>query len=309
MYAFLNSLWAVIGLPMGLMSFMYYLFKCSHRIDLKNKVVFITGASSGLGEACAEAFYEAGCKLVLSGRKVQPLMDLKDRLLQKNIPGSSSPAIVTIDLENLLSIASKMNQVVAAFGRVDIIINNAGQSYRGKANDTKLDVDVKLMNINYFGQIEITKAILPHMIQQQYGHIVAISSVQGKISIPHRSAYAASKHALQAYFDCLRAEVAQYNISVCVVSPYYISTNLSLNALTGDGSSYGKVDTTTKSGLKPEYVASEIVKCVTRKVDELILAPFHVQLAICLRTLAPWLFFQIMASRAKKESAQYSKNS
>ncbi|CAG5131390.1 unnamed protein product [Candidula unifasciata] len=304
----LNSIWAVIGFPVGLMSFIYYLYKCRHRMDLKNKVVFITGASSGLGAACAEAFYEAGCKLVLSGRKVQPLMDLKDRLIKKNIPDRSTPAIVTIDLENLPSIASKVNQVVAAFGHVDIVINNAGQSYRGRAEDTKLDVDIKLMNVNYFGHIEITKAILPHMIQQQGGQIVVISSVQGKISIPHRSAYAASKHALQAYYDCLRAEVAQYNIGVCLVSPYYINTNLSLNALTGDGSSYGKVDTTTKAGLTPEYVASEIVKCVTRKVDELTLAPLHVQLAICLRALAPWLFFKLMAIRAKKESAQYSKN-
>uniref|UniRef100_A0A0B7ASF9 Dehydrogenase/reductase SDR family protein 7-like n=1 Tax=Arion vulgaris TaxID=1028688 RepID=A0A0B7ASF9_9EUPU len=304
----LNPLWAVIGFPLGLVSYLYYLFNRKLDIDLKNKVVFISGASSGLGEACAEAFHTAGCKLILSGRKVQPLMDLKDRLTKKNISGYT-PAIVTIDLDNLSSIANKMNQVISAFGHVDIIINNAGQSYRGQAKNTKLDVDIKLMNVNYFGQIEITKAILPHMIRQHSGQIVVISSVQGKISIPHRSAYAASKHALQAYFDCLRAEVAQYNIGVCLVNPYYINTNLSRNAVTGDGTNYGKVDDNTKAGLKPENVARQILKCVISQTDELTLAPLHVQFIIALRNLAPWLFFKVMAARAKKESNLYAANS
>merc|ERR1712110_684050 len=112
-----------------------------------------------------------------------------------------------------------------------------------------------LMDVNYFAHVEVTRAVLPYMIKEKKGHIVSIGSVQSRIAIPHRTAYAASKRAFQAYFDTLRYEVAQYGISICVVNPYYIATNLSTNAVTADGSAYGKMDATTKSGLSPEYVA------------------------------------------------------
>ncbi|CAL1527437.1 unnamed protein product [Lymnaea stagnalis] len=302
-----NSLWATIGLPLGILSFFVYLISRKKKEQVKDKVVFITGASSGLGEACAEVFYDAGCKIILSGRQVKKLMDLKDRLMKKQRAGCHNPAIVSIDLENLSSIPSKVNQAIAAFGHIDILINNAGMSYRGQASETTLDVDKKLMTVNYFGHIEITKAVLPQMIRQGGGQIVTISSIQGRIAIPHRSAYAASKHALQAYFDSLRAELSGHDINVCVVSPHYISTNLSLNALTGSGTTYGKMDKTTETGLQPEYVAYQILDCVQHKTKELTIAPFYVKFIISLRALAPWLYFKIMAHRAQREQAESNK--
>ncbi|RUS77509.1 hypothetical protein EGW08_014721 [Elysia chlorotica] len=297
----ISALWTVIGLPVSLISTLYFLLNRRKNVVLQDKVVFITGASSGLGEALAEAFHQCGCKVVIAGRNAEKLEELRDRLNSRKQDHQHSPAICILDLEDH-DLGEKVHQAVAkVWGKVDILINNAGMSYRGAVADTKSEVDKKLMVVNHLGHIEITKAILPYMMKQNSGHIVCVSSVQGKLPIPHRSAYAASKHALQAYFDSLRAEVDHQGIQVCVVSPYYIRTNLSVNALSADGSSYGKLDQTTINGYDPHFVAQKIISCVQQGQEELILAPFHVKLAICLRVLAPWLYFKIMARRARKE--------
>lgn len=140
------------------------------------------------------------------------------------------------------------------------------------------------------------------MIQSNKGHIVMISSVQGKIAIPFRSSYAASKHALIAFSDTLRAELANTNIKVCVVSPGYIKTNLSVNAVTGDGSNYGILDSTTASGLSPDKVARSIALSILKNDKEVLLCPSIHKLAIFLRIMAPGLYFYIMKRRAIKES-------
>lgn len=297
----LSALWAVVGLPVSMISLLFFAFYRKKNVVLKDKVVFLTGASSGLGEALAEAFYICGCKLILAGRNEEKLEELKKRLENIKLDHQHSPVVCVLDLEDK-ELRYKVNQAVASrWGQVDILINNAGLSYRGAVVDTKSQVDKKLMTVNHFGHIEITKAILPYMVKEKSGHIVCISSVQGKLPIPHRSSYAASKHAFQAYFDSLRAEVDHQGVKVCVVSPYYIKTNLSLNAINADGSAYGKLDETTKNGYDPHFVAKKIINCVQQNQDELILAPFHVKLAICLRVLVPWLYFRIMAHRASKE--------
>ncbi|XP_034503293.1 dehydrogenase/reductase SDR family member 7B isoform X2 [Ailuropoda melanoleuca] len=205
------------------------------------------------------------------------------------------------------AIAAATAEILQCFGHVDVLINNAGISYRGAIVDTTTDVDKKVMETNYFGPVALTKALLPSMIKRRQGHIVAISSVQGKISIPFRSAYAASKHATQAFFDCLRAEMEQYEIEVTVISPGYIHTNLSLNAVTADGSTYGVMDKTTAQGRSPAEVARDVLAAVGKKKKDVILADLLPSLAIYLRTLAPGLFFRLMASRARKE--RKSKNS
>ncbi|XP_049558094.1 dehydrogenase/reductase SDR family member 7B isoform X4 [Orcinus orca] len=148
--------------------------------------------------------------------------------------------MVTFDLTDPGAIVGAAAEILQCFGYVDVLINNAGISYRGTIVDTSLDVDKRVMETNYFGPVALTKALLPSMIRRRQGHVVAISSIQGKISVPFRSAYAASKHATQAFFDCLRAEVEQHDIEVTVISPGYIHTNLSLNAVTADGSNDGQ---------------------------------------------------------------------
>ncbi|XP_070338302.1 dehydrogenase/reductase SDR family member 7B isoform X6 [Equus asinus] len=199
------------------------------------------------------------------------------------------------------TIVAATAEILQCFGHVDVLINNAGVSYRGAIVDTTMDVDKRVMETNYFGPIALTKALLPSMIQRRQGHVVAISSIQGKISLPFRSAYAASKHATQAFFDCLRAEVEQCGIEVTVISPSYIHTSLSLNAVTADGSRYGVMDEKTAQGRSPVEVARDVLAAVGKRKKDVILADLLPSLAVYLRTLAPGLFFSLMASRARKE--------
>ncbi|XP_008577228.1 PREDICTED: dehydrogenase/reductase SDR family member 7B isoform X2 [Galeopterus variegatus] len=276
---------------------------------LRNVVVVITGATSGLGKECAKVFYSAGSKLVLCGRNAEALEELTRELTTSRATKvqTHKPYTVTFDLTDPGAIVAAAAEILQCFGYVDILINNAGISYRGTIKDTTVDVDKRVMETNYFGPVALTKALLPSMIKRRRGHVVAISSIQGKISIPFRSAYAASKHATQAFFDCLRAEMEQYEIEVTVISPGYIHTNLSLNATTADGSRYGATDKTTAQGRNPAEVAQDVLAAVGRKEKDVILADLLPSLAIYLRTLAPGLFFSLMASRARKE--RKSKNS
>uniref|UniRef100_A0A8C7E7R7 Dehydrogenase/reductase SDR family member 7B n=1 Tax=Nothoprocta perdicaria TaxID=30464 RepID=A0A8C7E7R7_NOTPE len=275
------------------------------RAYLREAVVVITGATSGLGKECAKAFHAAGSKVVLCGRNSEKLRELVQELSamtnhRKNV-SMHKPHTVVFDLSDTRMVINAAEEILKNMGHVDILINNAGISYRGTVVDTGLDVDKKLMETNYFGPVALTKALLPSMIKRRQGHIVAISSIQGKISIPFRSAYAASKHATQAFFDCLRAEVEQYDIDVTVISPGYIQTNLSLNALRGDGSRYGVLDKATAEGQTAAEVAQVVLAAVGHKKKEVLVAGLAPCLAVYLRNLFPRLFFTLMASRAKKE--------
>uniref|UniRef100_A0A8C5KFF3 Dehydrogenase/reductase SDR family member 7B n=1 Tax=Jaculus jaculus TaxID=51337 RepID=A0A8C5KFF3_JACJA len=273
---------------------------------LRNAVVVITGATSGLGRECARVFHAAGAKLVLCGRNVEALEELS-RELAASQGQTHKPHTVTFDLSDPGAISVAATKILQCFGYVDILINNAGISFRGTITDTTVDVDRKLMETNYFGPVALTKALLPSMVKRKQGHIVTISSIQGKISIPFRSAYAASKHATQAFFDCLRAEMEQDAIEVTVISPGYIHTNLSVNAVTGDGSIYGAMDKNTAQGRSPAEVALDVLAAVGKRKKDVVLADFLPSVAVYLRTLAPGLFFKVMASRARKE--RKSKNS
>uniref|UniRef100_A0AAY5L6V8 Dehydrogenase/reductase SDR family member 7B n=1 Tax=Esox lucius TaxID=8010 RepID=A0AAY5L6V8_ESOLU len=272
---------------------------------IQDAVVVITGASSGLGRECAQVFHDAGARLVLCGRDEARLQDVVQEL--KTTTDNSqrqtyTPRTVTFDLSNTSeTVAMAAEEILRCYGHVDILINNAGISYRGNILDTHISVQRNVMDTNYFGPIALTQALLPSMVRRHSGHIVVISSVQGKISIPYRSAYAASKHATQAYFDCLRAELEHYNIQVTVVSPGYIKTNLSLNAVTGDGSKYGVEDKTTTAGRDPKDVAQVVLMAVRHRSKDIVLAGLLPTLAVYIRTLWPTLFFKLMATRARKE--------
>ncbi|XP_025208815.1 dehydrogenase/reductase SDR family protein 7-like [Melanaphis sacchari] len=295
------------SLPILIPMSVYVLKKCFNNRyrTLNSKVVLITGASSGLGETLAHEFYSHGCALILTGRSSNELERVKNDLLSRSdIKNVNKPCILVLDLIDQSTIEVVSQKVLGVFGRVDILINNAGISYRGRAEATMAEVDYKVMLVNYFGQVALTKAILPSMIHHKSGHIVAISSVQGKIAIPFRSAYTASKHALQAFFDTLRAEISHHKVKVTVVSPGHIQTNLSLNALTGSGSQYGVMDESTMSGYSAEYVAQRIVDAVVNDEQEVIIAPLYARLAIGLRYVWPRFYFWLMKYRADQQNSQ-----
>ena len=230
----------------------------------KNKVVWITGASGGIGEALAYAFAREGARLVLSARKLAEL----DRV-KANCTASPEVLVLPLDVTDF-DLAPLMTQTVLdKLGAVDILINNAGISQRSYAEETDLSVDRRIMDINYFGTVALTKAVLPHLLEKQSGHIVNISSVMGKIGTPLRSAYAASKHALHGFFDCLRAEVYERNVRILMVCPGLIKTNISKNSLTGDGGTYDKMDDGQANGLAPEKLAARILSAIKNGKDEI----------------------------------------
>ncbi|XP_026285773.1 dehydrogenase/reductase SDR family protein 7-like isoform X2 [Frankliniella occidentalis] len=269
---------------------------------LKGKVVLITGASSGIGEALAHQFYQAGCKIILTARRQKELERVRDDLLRAHtsVAPAHQPVVITLDLADIPSIPLAVQKAISIFGSIDILINNGGMSQRGSVQSTKLEVDMQVMQVNYFGTIALTKEVLPYMIQRKAGHIVAVSSIQGRVAIPFRSAYSASKHALQAFFDSMRPEIAQHNVHVTVVSPGYVQTQLSINAVTGSGQKYGVMDETTAGGYPPEYVAQQILNSVVLQEKEVVIATTGPCLAILLRSLSPSLYFWIMQKRANK---------
>ncbi|XP_065066365.1 dehydrogenase/reductase SDR family member 7B-like [Rhopilema esculentum] len=278
------------------------IFKPRKVFDVKDKVVLITGASSGLGKACAYRFAEAGAKLILSARNVEKLEEVKDSIIKRySLDSALGPKVIPIDLSDCESITKAAELALMAYGHIDILINNAGISCRGSIVQTKMEVHRQLMNVNYFGPLLLTKSLLPSMIERKEGHIVGISTVQGKIAIPFRSPYTASKHAFDAFFTCLRSEVASSNINVTLISPGYIRTNLSINARTSDGTQYGSLDPTTAAGMEPGHVAEEILSAVECLQEDVVIADMKANLAILLKTLWPSLLSRVMKKRAQKE--------
>ncbi|XP_024878284.1 dehydrogenase/reductase SDR family protein 7-like [Temnothorax curvispinosus] len=303
-----NIIWwlfKLFGLPITLPWLVYHFYDIMQqkrrRAALGNKVVMITGASSGLGEALAHIFYSSGCRVILVSRRKEELERVKNDLINthQTVP-TYPPIVLALDLTDINNLQDEVSKAIMVHGRIDVLINNAGISYRGEVIDTNVDVDIKVMLSNYFSQIALSKIVLPYMIKQQSGHIIGISSVQGRIAIPFRSAYAASKHALQAWYDTARAELSDKNIKFTVINPGYIKTALSLNALTGNGQVYGLMDKTTESGYPPKYVAECILKSVLKQEKEVTIASFSPKCAIVLRTLFPSLYFWIMQKRARK---------
>lgn len=265
--------------------------------SVKGKVVWITGASSGIGEAITYAFAHEGAKLILSSRRMEELERVKG-----NCPAASQADIRVLPLD--LSQPSTLELIAQAamqlFGHVDILINNGGISQRSLAKDTVLDVYRRIMEVDYFGTVALTKHLLPHFISRKTGHYVTITSVTGLVGTPYRTGYAAAKHALHGFFDSLRAEVWRDNITVTLVLPGWVQTQVSVNALAGDGSQHNKMDETTAKGLLPSDVAGEIVRAVKSKKEEVYIAGSKETFAIYMKRLFPGLFSRILRKAVVK---------
>ena len=258
-------------------------------MNFKNKTIWITGASSGIGEALVYAFDKKAARIIISARREKELERVKN-----NCKNPDNIVIETLNLENYTILKEKANKLFEKLGRIDILINNGGISQRSLVKDTGLDVDKRIMDINYFGTIALTKAVLPNMIKNKHGHIVVISSVTGKIGVPLRSAYAASKHALHGFFDTLRFEVWQENISVTMVCPGFIRTNVSMNALTADGTAQNTMDEATDKGMEPSVLAEKIINAIISKKEEVVFAGGKESLALYLKRFAPSFLSKLM---------------
>ncbi len=252
-----------------------------------NKIVWITGASSGAGEALAYAFADAGAKLILSARRREELERVKSNCKSDEVQ------ILPLDLEKHDELPQKAQKALNMFGKIDILFNNGGISQRSYAKDTVIEVDKRLMNINYFGAVILTKAVLPSMIARKSGHIAVMSSLTGKFGTPLRSAYAASKHALHGFFDSLRAEVHEDNIKVTIICSGYIRTNIAVNAFVGDGSAQNSNDPGIENGMLPEVFAQKSLKAISKHKNELTLGGKE-KLGVYIKRFAPNLFAKII---------------
>ncbi|MCK6617811.1 MAG: SDR family oxidoreductase [Cyclobacteriaceae bacterium] len=258
-----------------------------------DKVVWLTGASSGIGEALTYELARRGARLILSSRRKEALEKVKG-----NCPAEAQPniRILPVDLAQAATLNLSVEAALQLFGRVDILINNGGISQRSLAKETTIEVDRQLMEVDYFGTIALTKYLLPHFLQRKSGHVVTVSSVMGKIGTPYRSGYAAAKHALHGFFDSLRAELwrESKNIHVTLICPGWIRTNITLNALTGDGSALKKMDTTTDRGMKPEVFAKKMVRAIEKKKEEVYIGGVKENLAVVVKRFFPKVFSKII---------------
>ncbi|MDB4161648.1 SDR family oxidoreductase [Bacteroidia bacterium] len=254
-------------------------------------IIWITGAGSGIGKALALAYNKDNNTIILSGRKESQLNEVAAAL--------KSSYVLPLDVTDELAIQNAVKQVDSKFGKVDILINNAGVSQRALVSETKNEVGRKLMEVNFFGSIHLTKTVLPLMQKSNTGSIIAMSSAAGKFGFPLRSYYAASKHALHGWYEALGLELKNTDIHVMVVCPGRIKTDISKNALTGTGEAHAEMDPGQENGVSVEKCASAILKGIRNKKTEIYIGGSEV-LMIYFKRYAPWLFRFI----AKRVSAK-----
>lgn len=262
-------------------------------MNFTNKVVWITGASSGIGKALAIQLSKLGAKLILSARNIEKLKAVKEAC-----ENSERVEILPLDLEEYLQLHTKVSGAVSLFGKIDILVNNGGISQRSLASETSIEVDKRIMDINFLGTVALTKALLPHFIANKNGQFVVTTSIVGKIGTPLRSSYAASKHALHGFFDSLRAENFEHNISVTLVCPGFVKTNVSLNALTGDGTPQSTMDVATQNGIDPNRFVKIMVKAIDEKRQEIYIAGAKEKLGVYVKRFFPKLLSKLIRKLA-----------
>lgn len=259
----------------------------------QGKVIWITGASSGIGKALAKQWAASGARLVLSARNASALEALKSEL-----PNPESHIVVPLDLAQSENFPALVEEVVRLMGTVDILVNNGGMSQRSEVHETDLDVDRRIMEVNYFGNIALTKAVLPYFQKQQSGTFVVISSIAGKFGFFLRSAYSASKHALHGFYESLMLEEEKNGIKVTIACPGKINTNISVNALNKSGEKHGEMDHNQATGMSAETCALQLIKAVSKGKKEVLIGNKEIK-AVTLKRLFPGIFWNVI----KKQSA------
>lgn len=258
---------------------------------LDGKRIWITGASSGIGEALAKVCRAEGAELILSARRMSEL----ERVARQLEAAHSGPAIrlQLMDIAQTSELPEIVKSVTEKYGPIDILINNAGISQRSYAAETTLEVDRRIMEVNFFGTISLTKSVLPGMIARKSGLIVVISSISGKFGFYLRSAYAASKHALHGFFESLRMELYRDQVRVMMVCPGKIKTNISLNALKADGTPHQSMDEGQASGKSADELAERILRGILKNEEEVFFGGPEMK-AVWIKRFFPRLFSRII---------------
>lgn len=251
-------------------------------MQLEGRVVWVTGASSGIGEALVPALLRAGARVVVSARNAAKLAALVER------HGSERVAAVPVDLAVPEALGEAFAAAERAFGPIDVLINNAGRSQRARALETSMEEVRALMELNFMAPVALTGLVAPGMVERRRGMIVVVSSVAGYLSTPLRSTYNASKFAVRGWFDALRAELHDSGVKVCVVVPGYVATNIARAAVAGHGQAHGGPDRGVDGGISAERCAKEIIAAIQRGRPEVHIGGKELA-AIPLARLAPGL--------------------
>ena len=255
---------------------------------MKNKIIWITGASSGIGEALVYQLNTAGAKLIISSRNRDELFRVKQQC--KN---QIDVHVLSLDLADSDSLPKKAEDAMRIYGRVDILINSGGISQRALALETNLETEQRLMNVNFWGTVVLSKAVLPQMLKQNSGAVVCVSSLVGKFGTRYRSAYSASKHALHGYFESLRIELDNPNLQILLACPGFIKTKVTLNALLANGSAQGTMDEAQENGMPAEECAKQIINAIKQKKDEVYIGGKEVK-GVLLKRLFPSYFAKVI---------------
>ena len=263
-----------------------------------DQVIWITGASSGIGEALALELSERGARLILSARGEEALLEVQRQC--DAITGSAKSHVLPMDITDEGSLAANVEQAVAWGGRIDMLINNAGISQRSSCLNTNMSTYRRIFEVDVFGQIALTKAVLPVMVEQGHGHMAVTSSVSGKVGVPFRTGYCAAKHAMMGFFDALRTEVDHLNIDVTTITPGYIRTPISSNAIGGDGAAYGREDTEIRGGMNVNDCAKVIVKGFERGKPEIAVGKGFEMNALWIKRFFPNTLLKLAAKQYAK---------
>lgn len=261
---------------------------------LDEKVVWITGASSGIGEALAYALANKNCSLILSARNTKRLTAVREQCSAKE-----NVKLLPLDLAAHNTMEALAASAWQLFGHIDILINNAGISQRSLIAETDFEVYKSLIHVNYLGTVALTKALLPYFITQQRGHFVCVTSLMGKFGSPYRSGYCGAKHALHGFFDVLRMEHEQDGIAVTLICPGFVQTAVAKNALTADGSKQQANDKKTLEGLTAALFARKMISAIQHKKQEAYIGQKEV-IGVWIKRFFPKLLHRlVMKSQVK----------
>lgn len=262
---------------------------------MKGKVAIITGGTSGIGRALATEFGQAGAKIVITGRNLENLKETSAYLGSLGIENLSLQADVSIEKDN----ERMAEETIRRFGKIDILINNAGISMRALFEDLQLDVFRKVMDTNFYGTVYATKYCLPHILQTQ-GSIIGISSIVGYRGTPARTAYSASKYAMHGFFEVLRTEVMKRGVHLMIACPNFTGSNIRKTALTADGTPQGDTPRDEDNLMPADKVAKLILNATRKRKRELIIT-MQGKLVVFLNKWFPSMMDKIVYNHMAKE--------
>lgn len=258
----------------------------------KDKVVWITGASSGIGEALAMELARQEARIIISARREDQLW----RVAAETKLPDLDIMVLPFDLKDTSKASALAGNIINKFGRIDMLVNNGGMSQRAEAEKTTIETDRELMEVNYFSAVNLTRAVLPYMKRQKGGQVIVISSVAGKFGFYLRSGYSAAKHALHGFFESFRLETEKDNIKTLIVCPGKVKTQISHNAITEKGK-HGKMDPSHENAMSAEECARIILTAIQNGDEEILVGGKEIK-AVTLRRFFPKWFGKIIRKQS-----------